>query len=187
MLPTQDIYPGVQNNDLVTQCLFARLCSHAMQILHGREVRHTQETGEIDECVRLVQAWKVSTISECHITALDKLSTSIQSFELLLCIYAQELLQPAHATRFEHALLSILNEAQDILRLLNDIDNVVMAANWYGFCGTPTLSFIFLSSADIPIPHSHLQSAALTLCFLLCVCVKSPKGEKFSCPTLNGR
>ncbi|KAF1934455.1 uncharacterized protein M421DRAFT_121288 [Didymella exigua CBS 183.55] len=130
ILPSQDNSSGIQNIDMITQCLFARLSSHAMQKLHGREARNTLKTGEIDECVRLVRAWKASTITECHITALGKLSTSIQSFELLLCIYAQELLQPAHATRFENALFSILNEAQDVLRLLNDIDNVAMAANW---------------------------------------------------------
>ncbi|KAL1795377.1 hypothetical protein ACET3X_007193 [Alternaria dauci] len=133
MLPTQDNNSGFQNNELVTQCLFARLCSHTIQKLHGREAHNRQQTGEIDECVRLLQAWKVSTVSECHMKALGKLSTSIQSFELLLCIYAKELLQPADTTRFKNALLPILNEAQDILRLLNDIDNVVMAANWYEF------------------------------------------------------
>lgn len=106
-----------------------------MQKIHGREARNLLFACQRDECLRLLETWKDSSITEnghgASQTAFYKLSTSIQYFELLLCIYAQELLQPVHSSQFEKARLSILKAAQEILGSLNDMDNFTVAADWY--------------------------------------------------------
>lgn len=126
---------GPHGKDLVTQCLFGRLCSYAIQRLHGREARNSSYSGSRDECLRLLEAWKEFSISVNNHSApgvpLRELRTRVQYLELLLCIYAREISKPGQSVSFEKIQGSILRASQEILCLINDIGDPIVASEWY--------------------------------------------------------
>lgn len=60
-----------------------------------------------------------------------ELCTRTQYFELLLCIYAQEMSNPGHSVSFEKIQISLLSASQEILYLINDIDDPIVASEWW--------------------------------------------------------
>lgn len=62
---------------------------------------------------------------------LRELCTRVQYFELLLCIYAQELSKPGQSVSSEKIQGSILRASQEILYLISDIGDPIVASEWY--------------------------------------------------------
>lgn len=66
---------------------------------------------------------------------LRKLWTRVQYFELLLCIYAQEMSKPGQSISFEKIQFSISRASQEILCLINDLGDPIVASEWYAKVG----------------------------------------------------
>lgn len=121
--------------DLVIQCLFGRLCSYTVKRLHGREARKSSYSDTRDDCLRFLEAWKDLSMGVNNHGGtegtLTELCTRVQYFELLLCIYAQELSKPGQSVSLENIQRSILRASQEILRLISDIGDPIVASEWY--------------------------------------------------------
>ncbi|KAL2279288.1 hypothetical protein FJTKL_13498 [Diaporthe vaccinii] len=134
-LPSMTESSDLHGKDLVTQCLFGRLCSYIIQRLHGREARNLPYFDSRDECLRLLEAWKDLSMSVNNHGgqegSLRELCTRVQYFELLLCIYAQEMSKPGQLVSLEKIQGSILRASQEILYLISDIGDPIVASEWY--------------------------------------------------------
>jgi hypothetical protein len=134
-LPSMTERSGPHRKDLVTQCLFGRLCSYAIQRLHGREARNSSYSDSREECLGLLEAWKdLSMGVNKHIAPggpLRDLCIRVQYFELLLCIYAQEMSKPGQSVSLEKIQGSILRSSQEVLCLISDIGDPIIASEWY--------------------------------------------------------
>lgn len=133
-LPVADVGHNSDKRQFVSCCLFARLCSHTMQSIHGRNARNTTASHQTEKYICLLDAWKRLWVEdggeEKSRLGSNTLSISIQYFELLLCIYARDLSHPDKSMMFEEAQLAILRASQDIMGTLNDVDNCGKSTDW---------------------------------------------------------
>ncbi|TLS21084.1 uncharacterized protein PpBr36_10621 [Pyricularia pennisetigena] len=170
--------PGTSKNcnALVVQQYFDKSFSTLPRPGMGSSVMSFKEAGNSvtatsrskDEYLRLLEAWKDfamgSTVQGTAEAPLGELYTRVQYFELLLCIYAQDISKPGLSSSLE-AITGLLSSAsQDILRLLNDIDDLSIASEW-PFARTIVIAFccsaICIKSAQDKPQLLKLMGAAL--------------------------